>query len=411
MGSFLSGSGKWRILVLLLATGPVVGWAGEDDFLRAVRDDLRSAAAHLLDAGAKPEVADSDGTTALMWAARHGNRSLVEALLAQGAEPRRARPDGYSLIMAAAESGDTELFDLIIRRVGFGAPITEEGYTLLMAAARGGNVDLFNRVRQRDGDFDRRTREGYSLLMAAAEGGQPAIFAEVRKRLDQSRDLLARPATGETLLHYAAVGGSPEIADQLLKAGLAVVLDARNLAGETPLLVAAREGHASVARLLVEKKADLTIPDLKGKTPLHYAAQSGHRPMTAVLLAGGADANMPDDEGRTSIHEVLDFFRTCGFARPYDRIEQRRLVDAEETLRLLLVRGGDPNIADRAGETAAHVIAGTRFPELVPMLRAAGARYDVASKEGHSPLDLAREANYPPMIRALETETAAADDE
>lgn len=133
--------------------------------------------------------------------------------------------------------------------------------------------------------------------------------------------------------------------------------------------------------------------------------------MTAILLAAGADANAPDAEGLTPVHEVLKFFSTCGFARPYDRVEQRRLVDAEETLRLLLVRGGDPNRADEKGETSAHVIARTRFPELVPMLRAAGTRYDVVSKQGRSPLDLAREADYAPMIRAIESETAAPNGE
>lgn len=377
----------------------------EDAFLRAVTEDLRMAANHLLSSGAPVDAADSEGTTALMLAARNGNRALVDALLAKGAEPRRVRPDGYTLVMAAAESGDVGLFDLVTRRMGYGAPVTERGYSLLMAAARGGNADLFGRVSQRDTNFERVTDQGFSLLMAAAEGGEPEVFSTVRKRLDLPGYVMARPATGETLLHFAAEGGSVVIVKQLLASGLGALVDTRNLDGETALFVAAQRGRSALARVLLEDGADAALADRNGRTPLHEAALRGDRSVVGVLLAGGAPADVADDAGKTPLHAILQYFAECGFMRPYNRVEERSLVEAEETARLLLLKGADPNRGDNAGETPIHLLARSRFPELVPMLRSAGAVFDQRCANGRSPLDVAQSQGFAPMIRVLEAQS------
>lgn len=362
----------WTSFIFLGLTATVTASRQDQDFLRATRADMRETAEFLLASGASVEAADAEGTTVLMWAVRNGNRGLIEALLKAGAEPRRARPDGYTLLMAAAESGDEFLFDLVARSSGTGVILTETGYSLLMAAARSGNAKLFARVRELDPHFRRTTDNGYTLLMAAAEGGQPEIFREIREVLDQPADIAAVTAGGKTVLHAAARGGSPGIIRQILESEVA--------------------------------RRDLDARTTRGETPLHFAVRQGNRRATALLLEKGADPNSADAEGITPLHEVLDHLRTCGVQRPYSHEEEQRLVQAEECLRLLLVHGGNPNIANRAGETAAHFLATSHFPELVPMLRAANTDFTRQNVAGQTPLDIARQRDYTPMIRMLESQ-------
>ncbi|KAI9764162.1 MAG: hypothetical protein M1840_008644 [Geoglossum simile] len=52
---------------------------------------------------------------------------------------------------------------------------------------------------------------------------------------------------------------------------------------DTPLLRAAEKGHETVARLLLEKGADLNAKTLDGKTALHLAAENGHVMVVRLL--------------------------------------------------------------------------------------------------------------------------------
>ena len=59
----------------------------------------------------------------------------------------------------------------------------------------------------------------------------------------------------------------------------------------TPLVIAALHGQTDIARLLIEKGADLSIPSENGSSPLLIAAFFGHRALVKLLLDSGADIN------------------------------------------------------------------------------------------------------------------------
>jgi ankyrin repeat protein len=54
-------------------------------------------------------------------------------------------------------------------------------------------------------------------------------------------------------------------------------------------LLAAKEGHDTLVRLLVENGADLESKDIYGQTPLSSAAAKGHEVVLRVLVEKGAD--------------------------------------------------------------------------------------------------------------------------
>ena len=79
--------------------------------------------------------------------------------------------------------------------------------------------------------------------------------------------------------------------------------------GWTPLMKASEEGSVDIARLLLEKNADMEATNKKGRTALSFAAapsMNGTKPRaTAVevlrlLLTSGADAAKQDDRGMTA---------------------------------------------------------------------------------------------------------------
>jgi hypothetical protein len=88
-----------------------------------------------------------------------------------------------------------------------------------------------------------------------------------------------------------------------LQAGARSMLKARMSGLTTPLLVAARQGHAGIVTLLLAHGAPVDAPDPSGDTPLHLAARYGHDEVVTVL-ANGADVNAEGRDGLTPLNQV-----------------------------------------------------------------------------------------------------------
>jgi ankyrin repeat protein len=101
---------------------------------------------------------------------------------------------------------------------------------------------------------------------------------------------------GLTPLHSASLQGHASVARLLLSKGAEVSAKAD---GATPLVHAAVYGHALVALALIQHGADLSERDLDGKTALHYAIMGGQDAMVLLLLEHGADVWAKTKKGHT----------------------------------------------------------------------------------------------------------------
>ena len=96
-------------------------------------------------------------------------------------------------------------------------------------------------------------------------------------------------------IHQAAMDGNIAAVKQHLDAG--TDLEARDLLGMTPLIIAAHLGHKEIAELLITNGADVNAKDNIGATPLHKAALKGRKEAVELLIANGADVNAKDEIG------------------------------------------------------------------------------------------------------------------
>jgi uncharacterized protein len=110
----------------------------------------------------------------------------------------------------------------------------------------------------------------------------------VKTLLKNGADVNAAQGDGMTALHWAARNGDAELTQMLLFAGANVKATTR-LAGYTPLMMAAEQGHATVIAALVSGGSDAKAANALGTTPLMLAAASGNAQAVTTLVENGAE--------------------------------------------------------------------------------------------------------------------------
>lgn len=131
----------------------------------------------------------------------------------------------------------------------------------------------------------------------------------VEEHLNQNPELITfTDASGDSLLHHAAVDGHIDVAKLLLNRG--AIIDQSNDMGWSALHVAAMEVNYEFADYLLTKGIPVDLKDKNGETALHRAVYGHvqaqyiayHLQTIDVLVAGGADVNAKNNEG----YSVLD---------------------------------------------------------------------------------------------------------
>lgn len=108
--------------------------------------------------------------------------------------------------------------------------------------------------------------------------------------------------TVSTALMYAALSGSSDIVNTLVRAGADVNAQSTSVdkdsSGDTALILAARYGLIGSVNALIQASANLEAKDSSGNTALMRAVRSGHGDIVNALIKAGADVNTKNLEGR-----------------------------------------------------------------------------------------------------------------
>ena len=128
-------------------------------------------------------------------------------------------------------------------------------------------------------------------LLRAAEHSNPRIVEIMvsRQRCLNGASGISDPRS----LHVAAANGNVGTLSTLIDKAEGQVVDARNAQKQTPLFLAAANGHEGCCRLLLNCKADPNSRDSHQHNILEVAAKSGNLNIVKMLVAGGADLRAP----------------------------------------------------------------------------------------------------------------------
>jgi ankyrin repeat protein len=199
-------------------------------------------------------------------------------------------------------------------------------------------------------------RAAWSELHAAADRGDAARIAALTAT---GAALEARDARGRTPLHVATFAGRADAIRALVAAGAR--LDAlENDRYDAVTIAAVADDEPTLALLLGLGASAKQVTSRYDGTALIAAAHLGHDGVVRRLIAAGAPLDHVNNLGWTATIEAI----ILGDGGPRHQRTLRALIDA----------GADLSIADRLGSTPLALAQSLRYPEMIEMLRRAGAR-------------------------------------
>jgi ankyrin repeat protein len=170
--------------------------------------------------------------------------------------------------------------------------------------------------------------------------------------LDAGMSAETKSYDGQTALSVAALSNQADALKLLLMRGADP--DGKDKHGGTPLMTACWKGNPETVDALLAHAADLNLQAANGMSALMFASWDDHAQIVETLLEKGADPALSDRVGWTALMRAV--FK--GHAN---------------TAKVLLERGADVSAEGDDRMTALKIAQERQLPEIVQLLKAAGA--------------------------------------
>jgi len=364
--------------IVLIAAGPA-----ESPVADAARVGDIEAVRSLLREGADVNAAQGDGMSALHWAAERGDVQMLDVQLYAGPELEAATRIGhYRPLHNAARNGNLEAVDrLIAAGADVGAATDPSGSTPLHLAALSGSGPVIRSLIAAGAEVDARESEWQQtpLIFAASwnrvdavvalleEGADPDLASESMDLVQMGRleaeaqrrqqDVLKAftndgewaPTSGQVqaavLAGRGAYEAGAEVSERRESGRFQREVRIKAKGGLTPLLHAARQGHAETILALLDHGADIDrIGGGDGTSPLLMASINGQFDAVMLLLERGADPNLASTlNGATPLYATVnsEWQPRTRYPQPQEREgQQYSYLDVMEAL---LAAGADPD--------------------------------------------------------------------
>ncbi len=396
----------------------------------------------LLQTGVDVNAAQTDGTTALHWAAYHDDAEMVALLVRAGADVTVVNRYGLPPLVQASTNGNAAIVKLMLEAGADANTMMKGGETVLMLAARSGNAEAVKALLVGGANPNSRERLGQTALMWAAAEGHVGV---VNALIEAGADLNAQVDSGWfTPFFFAVREGQLDVVEAFLELGVDVNAMLQPAEGRgryresrtstSPLLLAVQNAHFELAIALVDAGADPN--DVRtGFTPLHMipgvrkpdssdrsdgapprgAGKLSSADFVRELVKRGVDINSRLPEETRSLPSTSSRIETGG-ATPLLFAADRSDVPL---MRLLLELGADPLLPNFNNTTPLLAAAGvgSREPleeageesealEAVKLMLEIGADINTVNNDGDTAMHGAA-YNISPLVVKLLAERGA----
>ncbi|MDQ6479414.1 ankyrin repeat domain-containing protein [Dyadobacter sp. LHD-138] len=325
---------------------------------------------HLVAKGAKANVIDSHGATALNFAAGSGqqNTKVYEICLAHGADIKKdLNHDGANaLLIAIASDKDLILTNYFISK---GLDLKSKdaaGNNAFSYAARGGNMDMLKTLLQKG-----VPAQDNAMLMAAQGSRRGSNGLEVYQYLES---LNIKPGVigknGENVLH--ALVRKPkqeEIITYFLSKGVDV--NKADEDGNTPFMNAsAFNRDTELLGLLASRVKNIDQGNKKGITALAMAVRGNSPEVVSYLIGKGASLNVTDANGDNLASYLVQSYSS------------QRAAEFEAKLKVLQDKGFKISQPQKNGNTLYHLAVAKNDLSLVKRLESYQIDVNAKNSEG-----------------------------
>jgi ankyrin repeat protein len=134
----------------------------------------------LIEKGADPNIRDSFGETALMYAAGSGKMDMVTALLEKGADPNIKNNNGWSALWYAVRNKN--MVTALLEKGADPNSRDNDGWTALIFAANHGIMDMVKLLVENGANVNLRANNGSTALSLAYDKGEMDIYRYLKEQ-------------------------------------------------------------------------------------------------------------------------------------------------------------------------------------------------------------------------------------
>lgn len=335
--------------------------------IKAAAEGKLEVVRSLLESKVDPNSVDGDGRTALHWAAWENHPQVVQLLLERGALIDAQDNNGDTPLILAGAYGSLDAWKVLIDNGADDTIANKDKKTVLTAIV---DIPDYRNIspNTKEEMLDYLQYASTSPLIRALlkqeplsviaplvdaatinaydnHGRTPLIAVIDRSDNDNMVDFLLSKKADPNLsskdnvvspLISAVQKNRVNIARRLLQEPN-IDLNQRNFEQRTPLMFAT-DRAIDIARMLINKKADIEAVDANKRTALAHAAHGLQAEIVKLLVNNGASINVQDASGDSPL--LLAAQRVMGI------LDKQRLQAAKEIIAFLLDNGADTQLTN-----------------------------------------------------------------